>query len=168
MKRSALLSFLAVATLSVQAQTYVDTARVISVEPQYDSVRVPRRECSSQWVAEQPHRGGGRDYGGAVLGGVVGALIGNHVGAGHGREAATAVGAVVGAFTGDGLANRDRWQPVPAAREETTCRGVEDMQTRIVGYQVTYDYRGGQFTTLMQANPGRFVQVRVSVDPVGR
>jgi len=41
----------------------------------------------------------------------------------------------------DGLANRDRWQPVPAAREVTTCRVVEDVQTRIVGYQVTYDYR---------------------------
>jgi len=27
---------------------------------------------------------------------------------------------------------------------------------------------GQQFTTLMHENPGRFVQVRVSVDPVGR
>ena len=167
MKRIALVSFLAAASLSAHAQTYVDNARVVSVDPQYDSVRVPRQECSNQWVGE-PRRGGGRDYGGAVLGGVVGALIGNQVGGGHGREAATAVGAVVGAFTGDGLANRDRWQPAPAAREVTTCRDVEDVQTRIVGYQVTYDYNGQQFTTLMHENPGRFVQVRVSVDPVGR
>jgi uncharacterized protein YcfJ len=50
----------------------------------------------------------------------------------------------------------------------TTCRDVEDVQTQIVGYQVTYDYHGQQFTTLMHENPGRFVQVRVSVDPVGR
>jgi len=139
----------------------------VSVDPQYESVRVPRQECSNQWVGE-PRRGGGRDYGGVVLGGVVGALIGNQIGGGHGREAATAVGAVVGAVAGDSLANRDRWQPVPAAREVTTCRDVEDVQTRIVGYQVTYDYRGQQFTTLMHENPGRFVQVRVSVDPVGR
>ena len=166
MKRIALVSFLAAASLSAYAQTYVDNARVVSVDPQYESVRVPRQECSRQWVEES--RGGSRDYGGAVLGGVVGALIGNQVGGGHGREAATAVGAVVGAFTGDGLANRDRWQAVPAPREVTSCRVVEDVQTRIVGYQVTYDYRGQQFTTLMHENPGRFVQVRVSVDPVGR
>lgn len=167
MKRIALVSLLAAASLSVHAQTYVDNARVVSVDPQYDSVGVPRRECSNQWISE-PRRGGGRDYGGAMLGGVVGALIGNQVGGGHGREAATAVGAVVGAFTGDGLSNRDRWQPGPTAREVTTCRDVEDVQTRIVGYQVTYDYHGQQFTTLMHENPGRFVQVRVSVDPVGR
>ena len=167
MKHIALVSFLCVAALSAHAQTYADNARVTSVEPQYESVRVPRQECSNQWVSE-PRRGGGRDYGGAVLGGVVGALIGNQVGLGHGREAATAMGAVVGAFTGDSLANRDRWQPVPESREVTTCRDVEDVQTRIVGYQVTYDYRGQQFTTLMHENPGRFIQVRVSVDPVGR
>lgn len=167
MKRIALVSFLAAASLSVHAKTYVDNARVVSVDPQHDSVRVPRQECSNQWVSE-PRRGGGRDYIGALLGGVVGALIGNQVGGGHGREAATAVGAVVGAFTGDGLAIRDRWQPGPATREVTTCRDVADAQTRIVGYQVTCDYRSQQFTTLVRENPGRFVQVRVAEDPVGR
>jgi len=166
MKRLALIPLLAAAAVVAQAQTYLDNARVSSVEPQYDSVRVPRQECSNQWVSE-PRRDAARDYGGAVLGGIVGGLIGNQVGGGHGREAATAVGAVVGAFTGNNLANRDRWQqPVP--REVTTCRDVEDVQSRLVGYQVTYDYHGQQYTTLMQQDPGRFVPVRVSVDPVGR
>ena len=60
MKRIALVSFLVAATLSVHAQTYVGTARGIDVDPQYDdSVRVPRQECSRQWVSEQPRRGGG-------------------------------------------------------------------------------------------------------------
>ena len=59
MKRIALVSFLVAATLSVHAQTYVGTARVIGVDPQYDSVRVSRQECSRQWVSEQPRRGGG-------------------------------------------------------------------------------------------------------------
>ena len=44
--------------------------------------------------------GGERQYGGAVIGGVAGALLGNQIGRGHGREAATALGAVVGAFAG--------------------------------------------------------------------
>ena len=168
MKRLALISLLATAAVAAHAQPYLDNARVTSIEPQYESVSVPRQQCSNQWVSE-PRGDGGRDYGGAVLGGIVGGLIGNQVGGGHGREAATAVGAVVGAFTGDNLANRDRWQrPVPMSREITTCRDVEDVQSRLVGYQVSYDYHGQQYTTLMQENPGRFVPVRVSVDLVGR
>ena len=72
----------------------------------------------------------------AVIGGVAGAVLGNQVGRGQGREAATAVGAVVGAFAGDRVANRDRWdeyEEVP--REVTTCRTVNDVQSRITGYR---------------------------------
>ena len=101
-KRLALVPLLATAAVAAHAQTYLDNARVASVDPQYESVRVPRQECSNRWISE-PRRSGGREYGGAVLGGVAGALIGNQVGRGHGREAATAIGAVVGAFTGDNL-----------------------------------------------------------------
>ena len=168
MKRLALVSLLTTAAVGVHAGSYIDNARVSSVDPQYESVSVPRQECSNRW-GPQTRRSGGRDYGGAVLGGVAGALIGNQVGKGHGREAATALGAVVGAFTGDNMSNRDRWDPYEhVPREVTTCRAVSEVETRIVGYQVTYGYRGQQFTTLMHQDPGPFVQVRVSVEPVGR
>ena len=186
MKRLALLPLLATAAVVAHAQPYVtqpyvDNARVTGVEPQYESVRVPRQECSNQWLNEprrDDRRDDRREYGGAVLGGVAGALIGNQLGRGHGREAATAIGAVVGALAGNNVQNRDRWDPQdqrdswdprrPVSREVTVCRNVDDMQTRIVGYQVTYDYRGQQFTTLMRDNPGRFLPVRVTVEPVGR
>ena len=59
MKCIALVSLLVAATLSAHAQTYLDNARVVSVDPQYDSVRVPHPGCSSQRVSEQPRRGGG-------------------------------------------------------------------------------------------------------------
>jgi len=174
MKHFALAALLATTAAAAQAHTYFDNARVSNVEPRYENVRVPRQECSNQWINEprETRRDGGRngrEYGGAVLGGVAGAVLGHQVGRGHGRDAATAIGAVLGAFTGDRLANRDRWdEPEPAAREVTTCRNVEDVQSRINGYQVTYEYRGQQFTTLMNENPGPFVKVRVSVEPVGR
>lgn len=169
MKRLALVPLLAVVAAAAHAQSYVDNARVTHVEPQYESVRVPGQACSREWVNEPRRGGGGRDYGGALLGGIVGGLIGNQVGGGHGREAATAVGAVVGAFTGNNLANRDRWQqPEPVPREVTSCRDVDEVQSRLVGYQVTYDYQGQSYTALMRENPGRFVPVRVSVDLVGR
>jgi uncharacterized protein YcfJ len=168
MKRLALLPLLATAAVAAHAQPYVDNARVTGVEPQYERVRVARQVCSNQWLNE-PRHDDRRSYGGAVLGGVAGALIGNQLGGGHGREAATALGAVVGAFTGDNIQNRDRWDPrAPVSREVTVCRNVDDMQPRIVGYQVTYDYGGQQFTALLRDNPGRFLPVRVSVEPVGR
>ena len=87
-----------------------------------------------------------------------------------GREAATAVGAVVGALTGDDIARRGRWeQPYePVAREVTSCRTVSDVQPHLVSYRVDYEYRGQRFSTLMQDQPGPFVPVRVSVEPVGR
>jgi uncharacterized protein YcfJ len=166
MKRLGLVSLLATAVVGVHAEPFLDHARVRSVEPQYESVSVPREECSRQWVNER-RRVGQHEYGGAVIGGVAGAVIGNQVGKGHGREAATALGAVVGALAGDRVANRDRWEQYEdVPREVTTCRTVNEVQTRIVGYQVHYEYRGQHFTTLLRENPGSNLRVRVSVDPV--
>lgn len=169
MKRLALACLLASGVAALHAETFIDNARVRSVDPQYESVTVPREECASHWVNEVRRTGGGQDYGGAVIGGVAGALLGNQVGRGHGREAATAVGAVVGAFTGDRLANGDRpdqYQEIP--REVTSCRTVSDVQTRINGYRVNYEYRGQYYTTLMRENPGPNLKVRVSVAPIER
>ena len=173
MNRTALCALLAAATATfgaqAQAHTYTDNARVLSAEPQYENVSVPRQECRSEWVSgARPSVG--RNYGGAVVGGLAGALLGNQVGRGHGREAATAVGAVIGAFTGDNVANRGRWeqQDEPVSRELTSCRTVSDVQSRIVGYRVDYEYRGQRFSTLMQDQPGAYVPVRVSLEPVGR
>jgi hypothetical protein len=45
---------------------------------------------------------------------------------------------------------------------------VNDMQTRVAGYRVAYDYRGQTYTTVTRENPGPNLQVRVSVDPVVR
>ena len=169
MKRLALVTLLATGAVALHAETYVDYARVRSAQPQYESISVPRQECTSQVVNEMQPVGGQRQYGGAVIGGVAGALLGNQVGHGHGKEAATAVGAVVGAFTGDRIANANAqvgYQQV--AREVQSCRTVNELQTRISGYRVDYDYRGQSFTTMLQENPGPRLQVRVSVDPVVR
>ena len=171
MNRLSLLVLLvgAAAVSGAQAHTYTDNARVLGVEPQYQNVNVPRQECRNDWVSEA-RPVDRRNYGGAVVGGLAGALLGNQVGRGHGREAATAVGAVVGALTGDNIANRGRWeQPDQTeAREVTSCRTVSEVRSRVVGYQVDFEYRGQRFTTLMHDNPGPYVPVRVSVEPVGR
>jgi uncharacterized protein YcfJ len=163
----AIATLIATAAIGANAQTFVDHARVRSVDPQYESVNVPRQECNTQRVNEVHRVGTEPNYGGAVVGGVAGALLGHQVGGGHGKEAATAVGAVVGAFTGDRLANGDRPQQyVEVPRDVTSCRTVADVQTRIAGYRVNYDYRGQHYTTMMQRDPGPDLQVRVSVEPI--
>ncbi|MBG9388269.1 glycine zipper 2TM domain-containing protein [Caenimonas aquaedulcis] len=169
MNRIAIASLIAAAAAGAHAETYLDNARVRSADPQFESVSVPREECSRQLVSEVRRVDGDRNYGGVVVGGVAGAVLGNQVGQGHGREAATALGAVVGALAGDRIANGDRvqqYQEVP--REVTTCRTVNEVQNRLTGYRVAYEYRGQQFTTLMRENPGPSLQVRVSVEPAGR
>jgi uncharacterized protein YcfJ len=167
MKRLALVCSLAAAVAGVHAETYIDNARVRTVDPQYETVSMPRNECSTQVVTEVQRTSAPQQYGGAVVGGVAGALLGNQVGRGHGREAATAVGAVVGALTGDRIANGDRQdQYVEVPREVTSCRTVSDTQSRLTGYRVGYDYHGQHYTTFMRDNPGPNLQVRVSVEPV--
>jgi uncharacterized protein YcfJ len=176
MKRIALLTLLAAAGLA-QAQvlaplpagaapSFVDRARVERVEPQYETVQVPRDECTSQWVTENRPVAGSNGYGGAIIGGVAGGILGNQVGKGHGREAATAAGAVIGAIAGDRIANQGGVQYEQAQREVRSCRTVHDVQQRLVGYRVTYEYQGHQYTTVMREQPGRSVPVRVSVTPL--
>lgn len=178
MKRLILASLIATSALAangVQAATYTEQARVRDVQPRYETVQVPRQACINQWVQE-PHRvEAPRQYGGAVIGGVAGALLGNQVGDGSGRAVATALGAVLGAYTGDRVANRGhdgrdgwngRYQTAP--RQVQNCQTVYDTQQRITGYNVTYEYRGQRYTTVMaQAPAGRTIPIQVSSDPRG-
>lgn len=169
MNRLAIASLLAASAFGaagVQAQAFIDNARVRSAEPQYENVTVPRTECRNEWVREDRRADNG--YGGAVLGGVAGAIVGNQVGGGHGREAATAVGAVVGAFTGDRLANGDRRDRRDEAREVKRCWTVNEVQPRLTGYRVDYEYHGQRYSTLLREKPGPLLPVRVTVDPVQR
>ncbi|MDI1245070.1 MAG: glycine zipper 2TM domain-containing protein [Rhodoferax sp.] len=189
MKRIVITSLFASALLGAQAQTFTDSARVRSAEPQYENVSVPRNECSSHWVNEpdrrisaDPQRNQDRQYGGAIVGGLAGGVLGHQVGGGSGKDAATALGVVLGAMAGDQLQNRDAQRQYDnrqydngqynnggyetAQREVKRCRTVYDAQTRITGYRVSYDYRGQNYTTFMRTNPGNSLPVRVTVEPV--
>lgn len=179
MKRSALFLLTSVvAAAGVQAQSFDDQARVRRVEPQYQSVSVPRQECTSQWVQEsRPVAQSGRNYGGLAVGGVTGAVLGSQVGNGNGRTAASAVGAVVGALAGEHIANQAGWGGGygqqggyydPNPREVRSCRTVYDSQNQLTGYRVEYEYRGQVYTTVTREHPGRTVPVRVSVAPLER
>jgi uncharacterized protein YcfJ len=168
MKRLAIVGLLAAGAVGAQAQSFIEQARVRSVEPQFQNVTIPRNECTTQLVSEPPRQvSGDRNYGGAVIGGVAGGLLGHQVGKGHGKDAATVVGAVVGAIAGDHVANRDQAPQYvqDAPREVRQCRTINEVQQQLTGYRVTYEYHGQPFTTITRENPGPSLPVRVSVVP---
>lgn len=168
MNRLLIASVLAATAAAAQAQSFIDNARVRSVDPHYENVSVPRTVCHSEWINEPRRHGGVQQYGGAVIGGVAGGILGNQVGKGHGREAATAVGAVVGALAGNHISNQGGWTPHEQPREVRRCQNVNEVEARLTGYRVAYDYRGQTYSTFMTENPGQFLPVRVSVEPVVR
>lgn len=185
MKRLMIASLFATGLLSAHAETYTDQARVRSAEPQYEHINVPRNECSSHWTNERDGRrdlerngrqvsdgNQERQYGGAILGGLAGGVVGHQIGGGTGKDAATALGVVLGAIAGDRMENRNQPAQYDDGRVDNTqrevkrCHTVYDAQTRITGYRVAYDYRGQSYTTFMRTHPGNNLPVRVTVDPI--
>lgn len=142
---------------------FTDTARVVSSTPIYEQVNQPTRECWQEQTGYVTQPSGDHSYGGAVLGAIVGGVVGHQIGGGGGKDAATAAGAAIGAITGDRIDNRDQTvQSRPVVEER--CRTVDHWNQRISGYNVTYRYRGQQYTTFMSYDPGATVRLNVTVD----
>ena len=145
---------------------YMDTAEVIRAEPLYRPVQVARpvQECWTETVPDPvPRRSG---YVGPVAGGIIGGVLGSKLGRGRGNVPLTIAGALAGASIGQHLT-------APASRPATwstvqRCRTVNQYEQRqqVVGYRVNYRYEGQTFTTQTRRHPGRYIRVRVDVDPV--
>ena len=133
-------------------------AQVLRAEEVVERVitRTPEERCD-----DVEYRSSGRTTGGTVIGALVGAALGNQVGKGDGRKAATVVGAVAGGAVGNSIARR---------REEAEARGcelveVEREETRVVGYDVEYMYKGEKYMSRLPYDPGNRLRIRVSVTP---
>lgn len=161
-------SALCIAALpAAQAVEFEDTARVTRVAPRMEQVHRPREECRTSYVQVPVQQQ--RSAGGSVLGGIAGAVLGNQIGDGSGRVAATAAGAIAGAVIGDRVQNQNAPQGQHVQEQAVRqCRMVDAYETRTVGYDVTYDYHGQSYTSMMSYDPGASVRVRVSVEPVHR
>ncbi|WP_308601094.1 glycine zipper 2TM domain-containing protein [Massilia sp. Dwa41.01b] len=107
-----------------------------------------------------------RGAGGSVVGGIAGALLGSQVGGGNGKVAAAAAGAIAGAVVGDRIENNGR-QYNNGVQEQAVrqCRNVDSFESRTIGYDVTYEYRGQNYTSFMNRDPGNRIRLRVSVEP---
>jgi len=154
---------LALAAPATQAgHVFEDYAKVTRVTPQYEKVNLPRKECFTEYVPETSRRSG--SLAGPLIGGITGGVLGAQVGKGRGRVAASAAGAAIGAIVGDRLS--DRGSDEYYEREVRRCRLVDHWETRIVGYEVTYRYRGHSQTAILPYDPGPKLPVRVAIEPV--
>lgn len=148
---------------SVVAEDFSDTARVISSTPNYHEVISPRQECWTETVPSSYSPSPERSNAGAIVGGIAGAIIGNQVGGGRGREAATGLGAAIGAITGDRLGNSAPQQPAYVTQQVQRCQTVNDTRQVVSGYNVVYRYAGRDVKVTLPYDPGDTVTVGVGV-----
>jgi uncharacterized protein YcfJ len=150
-----------------QAGAFEDFGQVVRVQPRVEQIRTPRQECRTDYVQVPVQQQQPRSQGGTVIGGIAGALLGSQVGSGNGKVAAAAAGAIAGGLIGDHVDNDNRPQYASGVQEQAVqkCRTVDAVETRTNGYDVTYDYRGHTYTTVMNRDPGNRVRLSVSVEP---
>ena len=159
------LKFIATATAlaaaalapQAQAQNYQgnqEMGRVISSVPVMQQVAVPRQVCNMEQVVVPGQRSGA----GALLGGVAGGAVGNAIGGGSGRAAATVLGVVGGAILGNNIEGGGQ----PETRNVQRCYTQTSYENQAIGYNVTYEYGGKQYTVQMQQDPGQWVRLQVT------
>ncbi len=131
-----------------------EMGRVLSSVPVVQQTAVPRQVCTNEQVTVPGQKSGA----GALLGGVAGGAIGNQIGGGSGRAAATMLGLVGGAMLGNSIEGGG--QPQTQWAQRCTTQTVYENQT--VGYNVTYEYAGKQYTVQMAQDPGPWVRLQVT------
>lgn len=182
MKKTLLVAAMAAAftSLGASAESFTDSAQVVSVRATVDRIPVNREECwSEQQRGYEERRVTRQDNGspigaGAVIGAIAGGVLGHQVGGGRGRDVATAGGAIVGGLIGNQVERDNGGAPSssselerrPVTRDVERCRTVQEVREVPVGYDVRYRYGGREFVTRMPFNPGPRVRVAVDVRPI--
>lgn len=150
MKRTLLFTALGLVAAGAGAQ---EIGRVLSSTPVIQQVAVPRTYCSQPTYVAPPQTSGAGGLMGAIAGGALGSTIGH----GSGTAAAVVLGTIGGAILGNNIeAGGARPQATQVCSSETTY------ENRTVGYNVTYEYAGRQFTAQLPYDPGPTIQLQVS------
>jgi len=156
--------------------SYIDTAKVLDVEPIYETVThaIPEESC---WVKPRRHdrkwnssyQGReNRSYTGAIAGGIIGGVVGNQFGHGSGKKVMTVAGSLLGMSIGHDLTQGTDYGNQVSHRHkgrkqrcETTTR--YEYREEVAGYRVKYRYKGRTFWTRTQSHPGKRMKIRVKV-----
>ncbi|PWK92932.1 glycine zipper 2TM domain-containing protein [Fulvimonas soli] len=137
-------------------------AKVVSVDPVRQTVNTPRQVCHDEVVSHTEPPKDQHQIAGTAIGAVVGGVLGNQVGGGKGKTLATVAGAVGGGYAGKKI-QESRQHGTTTTTTERRCETVTDSSTKVVGYDVRYEYNGVTRTVRMDHDPGDRVQVQEGV-----
>lgn len=165
-----------------------DYAKVVSVDPVYETYQVnkPVQHCYDEQVRVRGDRYRKHSRHDSktpeIIGGIIGGAIGNRIGkkgGGKARDVATVVGAVLGGSIARDVKHNNRHKREryyddnyynSSDRYETVqrCETRDSYTTRqeLVGYDVTYKYRGNVFHSQLNEHPGDRIKVKVTVNPI--
>lgn len=147
------LALLGVGTLA-SAQ---EVGKVISSVQVIQQVSVPRQICTQEQVAVQQNKSGA----GAAMGAIAGGVLGNQIGGGSGKVAATALGIFGGAILGNNIEGA----PAPQTQTMQNCTTQNVFENRVMGYNVTYEFNGKQYTVQLPHDPGPTIKLNVTPAP---
>ena len=138
-----------------------DQARVTHVEPIVETVQVaePYEEC--RFENTRYPRGRHASATPMIIGGIFGGLLGNQIGRGNGNTAATIAGVVLGSSIAHDLdASNHRRGGYGRPAEICETRYSYHYEEQIVGYHVTYYYRGRTYHTRSDRHPGSHITIQ--------
>ena len=182
----------------VPTERFTEYAKVLDVQPVYQKIRLrePQQQCWTEQerhivgYERVTQSGNSRPYrnstGNTIVGGLIGGVIGNQLGRGHSnrsRTGATVAGAIIGSAIGNESKNqrssrharyRNTEQvqstPIYETRDVERCKRTVELRTesQLQHYNVTYLYKGRKFVTQLPRDPGKQLELQVSVSPARR
>jgi uncharacterized protein YcfJ len=162
----AVLSAPDLATAGQRDNSFYDKAKVVKVKPIYrkNAVYYPREQCWNEPVYRR-QRDEDYDYMPTITGAIIGGVIGNQFGKGNGRDAMTLAGALLGGAVGHSIGNERYRGGYTTTERRCEYRDDNRRHKQLMGYRVKYRYQGKVFHTRTREHPGRWIPVRVTVDP---
>ncbi len=150
---------------SGEAASAARYAKVVSVDPVRQTVNNPKQVCHDEVVSQTTAPKDQHQIAGTAIGAVLGGVLGNQVGGGKGKTLATVAGAVGGGYAGKKI-EQSRQHANTTSSVERRCSTVDNSSTKLVGYDVRYEYNGVTRTVRMDHDPGDRVEIQEGVTSV--
>ena len=150
-------------------QDHATYAKVLHADPLIAVSRRPytQQQCWDERVSS-PSQGGRTRHnaaGAMILGGILGGVVGHQIDRHGNGDTAKLIGTLVGASIGHDMGNNDIQPVITTVSQRCSNITRYDNDERIVGYRVTYRYRGQTFVTRTDHHPGSRIRVNVAVTP---
>jgi len=171
------LSLAAAFTEAAPRNYFYDYAKVTGIEPVYETIvqTIPVEQCWNERVRARHSDYYERRHSATptLIGALIGGALGNELGhSKRNKQVGVVVGSILGGSVGHDIAHqrkrRHNDQGHVEYRTVERCsvdhERVEEQQ--LVGYDVSYRYRGNLYTTFMEESPGDKLRVSVNVTPV--